>query len=120
MKSKSLRIVAAVCFLLAALTYAALGAGPATNVVTLDWTQQVSTVPYFTEVHQSTNLTTWVVITNLPSTTTQLTLSINKDPKYWMVRNVNSTNTAFFSDFSNQVGTAWPPSTGNLSIRLGP
>ncbi len=106
--------------MLAALTYAALGAGPATNIVTLEWNQPAQTVPFFTEVHQSTNLVNWVVITNLPGTSTQLSLSINKDPKFWMVRNVNSTNTTLVSDFSNTVGTAWPAPAGNLTIRLGP
>jgi len=113
-------IIAAVFWILACIVFCANAAGPATNVVTLSWVQEFQVTPYFAEVHQSTNLVNWIVITNVPSTQTNLSLSIDKDLKAWKVRNVNSTNIALVSDFSNVVGTPWPLPAGNLSIRLGP
>ena len=126
MKSNRWYILTAICFILAILTLAAKAqaAGPATNVVTLTWTAATNTtIPTVYEVHQTLSLTTpaWVVIAaNIPSTTTNLTLSTDRDFKAFKVRSVNATNSAWTSDFSNVATTAWPSPGGNLGIRLGP
>jgi len=120
-------MLAAVLFILAILTLAAKAqaAGVATNVVTLTWTASTNTsIPTVYEVHQTLSLATptWVVIAgNIPSTTTNLTVSnIDRDFKAWKVRAVNATNSTWTSDFSNVATTAWPSPGGNLGIRLGP
>jgi len=114
----------AVCWILAVLTLAAKAAGPATNTVTLYWTAPTnSPVPFVYEVHQTLSLTApvWTVVAaNIPSTTTNQVLNIDRDFKAWKVRCVNATNSAWVSDFSNVASTAWPSAGGNLGIRLGP
>lgn len=117
--------VALSCFFLPDTISKAQAAGPATNVITLTWTAAPPTsppVPFFYEIHQSTNLAlnVWTVIANVASTTLQYTASVDKDMKSFKVRTVNSTNSIWVGDFSNVVSTAWPGTGGNLAIRLGP
>ena len=124
MKRKSLLFpLIAITWIIATITYCANAAGPATNVVTLHWTGPTnSEVPFVYEVHQSLLVTNgpWVVIAaNIPSAQTNLTLNIDRDTKFWKVRCVNATNSAWFSDFSNTASTLWPGQGGNLGIRLG-
>ena len=94
---------------------------PATNVVTLVWTAPVANgVPFLYEMHQSTDLIAWSVIaSNIPPATTNITLNVDKVQKFWKIRSVCSTNTAWVSDFSNVAQTIWPPQSDLLSIRLG-
>ncbi len=123
MKRKLLLIISAACFLLAGYVSNAQGAGPATNQVTLFWTALVNPqTPYVFEVQQSNlNTNSWVTIANnLPSSTLTLTLLVDKDPaRYWRVRALNSTNSAWATDFSNLVSPAWPGLIGTLGIRPG-
>lgn len=126
MKSNRWFILTAICFILAMLTLAAKAqaAGPATNVVTLTWTAPTNnTVPFVYEMQQTLSLTTpaWVTIAaNIPSNVVFLTLNVDRDMKFFRMRSVNSTNSAWVSDFSNVASTAWPAPGGNLGIRLGP
>ena len=102
----------------------AQAAGPATNVITLTWTAPTnSSVPFVYEVQQATSITipNWgTVANNIPATTLFLTLTVDKDMKWFRVRAVNQTNSIWTSDFSNVASTAWPGQGGSLSIRLGP
>lgn len=98
-------------------------AEPATNVVTLAWRAPVQMVPTVYEVQQTLSLVNpvWTVIAaNIPATTTNLTLTIDRDLKFWRVRTLNATNSAWASDFSNVAHTLWPNPSDSLSIRLGP
>src|SRR5678815_2314933 len=126
MKSNRWLMIAAVLFILAILTLAARAqaAGPATNLVTLTWTAPTNNaVPYVFEVQQANSITvpSWFTIgNNIPSNILFLTVSVDRDMKWFRVRSVNSTNSIWVSDFSNVASTAWPGQGGNLSIRLGP
>jgi hypothetical protein len=125
LKQVLLFTIAILAFFLPDTISQAQAAGPATNVVTLFWTAAPPTspaVPFFYEVHQSTNLAlnVWTVIANVPSNTLQFSLSVDKDMKSFKVRTVNSTNSIWVGDFSNVASTAWPGTGGNLAIRLGP
>ncbi len=123
MKSNKWLIIAGVCFILAMLTLAVKAAGPATNVVTLVWDAPVnSPVPYVYEIQQSSlNTNNWLtLVSNIPGTATNFTMTIDKDLKFFRIRAMNSTNATWFSDFSNVASTLWPSSGGNLGIRLGP
>ena len=119
-------MLTAICFILAMLTLAAKAqaAGPATNLVTLTWTAPTNnSVPYVYEVQQATSITVpnWLTLAqNIPSNILFLTLSVDRDMKWFRIRSVNSTNSIWVSDFSNVASTAWPGQGGNLSIRLGP
>ena len=126
MKPKSilLLVIAATCLFISGVMTHAQAAGPATNQVTLVWNAPTnSPVPYVYEVNQTLSLSgtpVWTVVAaNIPSTTTNQTLMIDRDFKAWKVRCVNATNTAWVSDFSNVATTLWPSSGGNLSVRLG-
>lgn len=123
MKTHKYLIFALVCFFLAG--YVLHAAGPATNVVTLVWEAPTnSPVPFVYEMQQTLSLSgnpVWTTIAaNIPSTQTNLTLTIDKDLKFFRVRCVNATNSAWASDFSNTASTLWPGQGGNLGIRLGP
>jgi hypothetical protein len=121
MKTRSL---IAVLFITVALAYCARAAGAATNVVTLVWDAPTnSPVPFVYEVQQALSLTApvWTTVAaNIPSTQTNLQLTIDRDLKFWRMRSVNATNTAWVSDFSNVASTLWPPWSDGLRIRLGP
>jgi len=126
MKPKSILLpFIAICWIIATITYCAnaQAAGPATNTVTLVWVAPTnSPVPFTYELHQSLSLVNpvWTVVAaNIPATQTNLSLTIDRDLKYWKLRCINATNTAWTSDFSNVASTLWPTSGGNLSIRLG-
>lgn len=124
--------IAAICFILAVLVITARSAdtqttaGPATNQVTLTWTAPFTNyVPYVYEVQMTTSMNTnnqpWSTIAqNIPSNVTFLTITVDKEQKYFRVRSVNSTNASWTSDFSNVAQTLWPGQGGNLAIRLGP
>ena len=118
-------MLAAICFILAILTLAARAqaAGPATNVVTLMWTAPTnSPVPYMYEIQQSSlNTNSWLtLIAALPGTATNFTMVADKELKFFRIRAINATNSAWASDFSNTASTLWPGQGGNLGIRLGP
>jgi len=115
-------VIAAVYWIAATITYCVVASGPATNVVTLTWIGPTnSPVPYVFEVQQSLlNTNSWTSFSPyLPSTTTNLTLSIDRDLKFWRVRALNATNNAWATDFSNVASTLWPGQGDGLSIRLG-
>ncbi len=124
MKRKLLLLVSAACFVCAGYVVKAQAAGPATNQVTLFWQALISPMtPYVFEVQQSNlNTNSWITIANnLPSTTLTLTLLVDKDPaRFWRVRALNATNSAWATDFSNLVNPAWPGLIGTLGIRPGP
>ena len=118
------KCLAAVLFIIVACAYCAKAAGTTTNVVTLAWSPPVSSpVPYVYEMEQSLSLVNpvWTTIAaNIPSSQTNLTLTVDKDTKFWRICAVNATNTAWKSDFSNVASTLWPSPSDKLSIRLGP
>jgi len=125
MKSNRWYIITAVCFILAILTVAAKAqaAGPATNVVTLTWTAPTnSPVPFVYEIQQSSlNTNNWLtLIASVAGNATNFTMVVDKDLKFFRIRAVNATNSAWFSDYSNTASTLWPGQGGNLGIRLGP
>jgi hypothetical protein len=125
MKSNRWFMLVAVCFILAVLTVAAKAqaAGAVTNVVTLTWTGPTnSSVPYVYEIQQSSlNTNNWLtLIANVQSSSSNFTMVVDKELKFFRIRAVNATNSAWFSDFSNTASTLWPGQGGNLGIRLGP
>lgn len=105
---------------LAMLSGVARAAIPLTNSIIIAWSSPSNSVPYLFDVHQS-NLETnaWESIAVLPSTVTNLTVSVDSALKFWRVRSINATNFAWNGEFSNVASSADGVVTVTLSVRLG-
>lgn len=97
--------------------------GAATNVVTLAWNpSQTVEVPIVYSLHASTNAAEplpWNVVTNVPSTSTNVSVMTDRVPTYFYVTAVNATNSQFESDPSNVALAPWPMNPKNLNLKKG-
>ena len=125
LKQDRWRMIAGLCFLLAMITFAARAVGPATNSITLSWKAGVNSIPFVHSVHSSTDASApmpWTVLTNIPSTQTNLTLLVSKTACLYYVTCLSITTNAGVvvireSDPTNVALDPWPNQGDSLSVK---
>jgi len=118
------RTLIALTFILLTLAYCASAAGAATNSVTLDWKPSSDTNVTQYRIYGSTNSSApipWLLVTNTPSTQTNVSFKVDKVAFFYYATSVAQTTNAGVviereSDPSNVALDPWPNPASGLSI----